>query len=104
MRFSLAAIAGALPALVAAEAGPFDQYIATFQNFVGDMGAKLNVDRHDPVAALEAKIGSKKLNILSLSNYRETLWEPVTADATKPVEWWVLSSGGNKSCSGMFPS
>lgn len=104
MRFSLAV--AALPAFVAAQEGPFDQYKAQFQNFLGNYASYIpsipNPGAHDPVAAAAAKAGSMKLNVLTLDNWKDTLYEPVIAGSTVPTEWWVLVSGGNKTCFGMF--
>lgn len=100
MRFSLSAFAvAALPALAAAQ--DFAQYQAQFQNFLGNMGSYIpNPGRHDPIAAAEAKIGSMKMNILTLENWRETLYEPVKEGATQPEEFWILTTGRNKTCFG----
>lgn len=99
MRFSASAIVAALPALAAAQ--DFEQYKAQFQDVLGQFGSYIpNPASHDPVAAAEAKAGSLKLSILTLDNWKETLYEPVPAGATKPEEWWVLVSGGNKTCFG----
>jgi len=98
MRF-FSAIVAALPALAAAQ--DFQQYQAQFQDFLGQMAGYIpNPGRHNPVAALEAKVGAMKLHILTLDNWKETLYEPVQAGATKPEEWWVLTTGGNKTCFG----
>lgn len=104
MRFSIPAIAG-LAAVASAQEGPFDQYKAQFQNFLGQFGSYIpNPGAHDPVAAAAAKAGSMKLNILTLENWKETLYEPVPAAAKAATEWWVLISGGNKTCFGTrFP-
>ena len=98
MRF-FSAIVAALPAFAAAQ--DFQQYQAQFQDFLGQMAGYIpNPGRHNPVAALEAKVGAMKLHILTLDNWQETLYEPVTAGTTKPEEWWVLTTGGNKTCFG----
>ncbi|KAF4471575.1 hypothetical protein FALBO_1508 [Fusarium albosuccineum] len=101
MRFSSSTVLAALPALAAAQDSPVEQYKAQFQNFLGQMGSYVpNPGHHDPVAALEAKTGAMRLNILTLENWKDTLYEPVTPEATTPEEWWVLVSGGNKTCYG----
>lgn len=99
MRFSLATVAAALPALAVAQEGMLDQAMGRLQVMFNGIGAKLHFGIHDPVAALEAKLGSMKLHVLTKDNWRETLYEPVPANAVKPVEWWVLFSGRNQSCS-----
>ncbi|KFH48736.1 hypothetical protein ACRE_004200 [Hapsidospora chrysogenum ATCC 11550] len=101
MRFPVSAVVAALPALAAAQENPLAQYQAQFQNFLGNMGSYIpNPGRHDPVAALEAKTGAMKMHTLTLDNWKDTLYEPVAKDATEPVEWWVLTTGRNKTCFG----
>jgi hypothetical protein len=111
MRFSLssAALIAALPALsVAADADTgsvVDQYKAQFQNFMGKLSGYVQkpvVEISDPVAAVEAKIGSMQVSRLSLDNWSETLYSTVKPGATEADEWWVLLTGGNKTCFGMF--
>ncbi|RTE81451.1 hypothetical protein BHE90_003990 [Fusarium euwallaceae] len=101
MRFSSSTVLAALPALVAAQDSPVDQYKAQFQNFLGQISGYIpNPGHHDPIAAAEAKAGAMRLDILTLENWKDTLYEPVAADATTPEEWWLLVSGGNKTCYG----
>lgn len=103
MRFST--ILSALPAVAFAQDSPVEQYKAQFQNFIGQMGSYVpNPGHHDPIAAAEAKAGSMRLNVLTLENWQQTLYEPVSPGATTPEEWWVLVSGGNKTCFGTFGS
>lgn len=103
MRFSSSTVLAALPALAVAQDSPVDQYKAQFQNVIGQFASYIpNPGHHDPVAAAEAKAGSMRLNVLTLENWKETLYEPVAAGATTPEEWWLLVSGGNKTCYGMF--
>jgi hypothetical protein len=102
MRFSTSALAAALPALVAAQE-PFQEYKAQFQTFLDKMSSYIpNPGAHDPVAAAEAKLGAMKMHTLTLENWKDTLYEPVSADATTPVEWWVLTSGRNNTCRGTW--
>ncbi|KAF7558776.1 hypothetical protein G7046_g5380 [Stylonectria norvegica] len=99
MRFSASTIVAALPALASAQ--DFEQYKAQFQKVVGDFGSYIpNLGRHDAAAALESKLGPNKLSVLTLENWQKTLYEPVAPDATTPEEWWVLVSGGPKTCFG----
>ena len=101
MRFSTSTIVAALPVLAAAQESPFDQYKVQVQNVLEKLTSYIpNPGRYDPVAALAAKTGSMKLSILTLENWKETLYEPVAADAKTPEEWWVLVTGGNKTCFG----
>lgn len=101
MRFSTALVA-ALPVFAnAQDTDAFGQYKAQFQNFMGNMGSYIpNPGRHDPIAAAEAKAGSMKLNILTLENWKDTLYGPVSEGQTTPEDWWVLTTGGNKTCFG----
>ncbi|KAK7733069.1 hypothetical protein SLS53_008256 [Cytospora paraplurivora] len=101
MRFSASSILSALPVLAAAQGEQFEQYKAQFQQVVGQVGSYLpNPSKHDPIQAAQAKAGESKLNILTLNNWKETLLAPVDAEQTTPEEWWVLITGGNKTCFG----
>lgn len=108
MRFSATALL-ALPLMGVAAEGPFDQYKAQFQNFLSSFGAaapktepEAAADKADtpPPAAAKVEATSKEVPVLTLENWKDTLAGPVKADATKPEEWWVLISGGNKTCFG----
>ena len=103
MRFSASAIVAALPLLASAQQDPLGQYKAHFQTFMDKITSHIpNPGIHDAVAAAAAKIGAMKLSILTLENWKETLYEPVASGATVPVEWWVLITGRNKTCFGEF--
>lgn len=101
MRFTFA-VTAALASVAAAEEGVFAQYKAQFQNFIGKFGSMVeeNVPK-DPVASVAAKIGSVKVTSLTLDTWKDTLYEPVKAAATSPEEWYVMITGGNKTCYGM---
>ncbi|KAG6017007.1 hypothetical protein E4U43_002580, partial [Claviceps pusilla] len=100
MRFSNSLLAAALsPLLASAQQDPLGQYKAQFQTLMDKVGSYIpNPGTYDAVGALEAKLGSMKLSTLTLENWKETLYEPVAADASVPIEWWVLISGRNKTC------
>ncbi|OTB01049.1 hypothetical protein M426DRAFT_323830 [Hypoxylon sp. CI-4A] len=106
MRFSTASAIVGLPLLAAAADVPdyqaqFDNYLGQAQSFLGKVTSKIpHPNRHDPVAAAEAKAGELNLDILSLNNWKETLYRPVKPENTEPEEWWVLITGGNKTCFG----
>ncbi|KAI1635497.1 hypothetical protein F4809DRAFT_452811 [Biscogniauxia mediterranea] len=105
MRFSKASTLLSLPLLAAADVpdyqAQFQQYLGQAQGYVDKVASKIQLpNRHDPVAAAEAKAGSMKMDILSLNNWNETLYGPVEAGSTTPEEWWVLITGGNKTCFG----
>jgi len=79
----------------------FFQYKAQLQNILNTAVSYIpNPGKHDPVAALEAKMGSMRMSTLTLENWRDTLTEHVTPKTTVPDEWWVLISGRNKTCFG----
>jgi hypothetical protein len=100
MRLSSSAIVAALPALVAAQ-DPLEQIKTQIRSVLDQAVLYLpNPSTYDPVAAAEAKVGALKLSTLTLENWKDTLYEPVTPGATTPEEWWVLVSGGNKTCYG----
>jgi hypothetical protein len=107
MRFSTSALVAALPVVASAQEALINQYTASFNNLVDRIGSIGSIgsyipspSTHDPVAAAEAKLGEMKLSVLTLDNWKETLYEPVPSDAVLPVEWWVLISGRNKTCFG----
>lgn len=112
MRFSATALL-TLPLLAAAAESPFEQYKAKFQNFLSSLGATVPVaDKAadaPPAAASSAATGAakskkvvepKKIETLTLENWKDTLYAPVQADATTPEDWLVLMSGRNKTCFG----
>jgi hypothetical protein len=105
MRFSSTAIL-ALPLLAAAAESPFEQYKAKFQNFLSSFGASAPAaDKAEPAAAAaapksKAKAAPKKIENLTLENWKDTVYAPVKPGATTPEEWYILVSGGNKTCYG----
>ncbi|KAL2185500.1 hypothetical protein L209DRAFT_756654 [Thermothelomyces heterothallicus CBS 203.75] len=114
MRFSTTALL-ALPVLASAAAeSPFEQYKAKFQNFLSSFGAAIpnagQVADQAAGAASSAAAGKagkakkvvepKKIETLTLENWKDTLYGPVQTDATKPEEWLVLLTGRNKTCYG----
>lgn len=113
MRFSTSAAVLALPLLAAAES-PLDQYKAKFQNFLGSFagtagGAAVpqaaEVPQQKPIVSntestTASTVETKKVERLTLSNWKDTLYAPVQPGATTPEEWWVLVTGGNKTCFG----
>ncbi|KOS22153.1 hypothetical protein ESCO_002203 [Escovopsis weberi] len=101
MRFSAAATIALLPGLSAAQDSPLSQYTAQFQQAMTQLVSRIpNPGRFDPVAAAAAKDGPMKLSVLSLENWKDTLYEPVAPDAETPMEWWVMVTGRNKTCFG----
>ncbi|KAK4122972.1 hypothetical protein N657DRAFT_575430 [Parathielavia appendiculata] len=115
MRFSTTALL-ALPLLASAAESPFEQYRAKFQNFLSSFGASTpGQPKADAPAVGGAAPGvatggkgsktkkvaePKKIDVLTLENWKDTLYGPVRADAAQPAEWLVLVSGRNKTCFG----
>ncbi|PHH70428.1 hypothetical protein CDD80_6014 [Ophiocordyceps camponoti-rufipedis] len=99
MRVSI--FAAALPLLVSAQDDPFAPYKAQLQTVLNRFVSAIpNPGFHDPIAALEAKMGAMRMSTLTLENWKHTLYEPVKPGATVPEEWWVLITGRNKTCYG----
>ncbi|KAK8038749.1 hypothetical protein PG993_007160 [Apiospora rasikravindrae] len=99
MRFSMTSAALlALPALASAEV---PEYQAQFQQVLGKIQSYIpSHSKTDPVHAAEAKLGSMKMDVLTLNNWRETLYADVKPGSTTPEEYWVFVTGGNKTCFG----
>merc|ERR1712225_185320 len=96
MRFSTLSLL-ALPVLAAAQESPLDQakvYFDKFMSFIPNPNKA-----HTPEAAA-AKAGGRTLNILTLSDWEQTIRSSVKPAATTPEEWWVLVTGGNTTCFG----
>jgi hypothetical protein len=59
--------------------------------------------RYDAAEAEAIRNGPTGMSVLTLHNWKDTLYEPVQArnpDITDPEEWWVFFTGGNKTCFG----
>ncbi|KAI2467273.1 hypothetical protein F4781DRAFT_315621 [Annulohypoxylon bovei var. microspora] len=105
MRFSKASAIVSLPLLAVADVpeyqAQFENYLDQAQSFIGNVASKFpHPNKHDPVAAAEAKAGALNLDILTLNNWKQTLYGSVKPESTTPEEWWVLITGGNKTCFG----
>jgi hypothetical protein len=107
MRFSTSSALLALPALGAAADSPFAQYRAQFQNFMGsfgsylsDVGDKAQTKFEDVKAQATAPVNP--MQIFTLNDWKQKVYAPVKPAETKPEEWWVLVTGGNKTCFGKF--
>ncbi|KAH6666497.1 hypothetical protein F5X68DRAFT_54823 [Plectosphaerella plurivora] len=104
----------ALPILGAVAEVP--QYQAQFQNVMGNIGAQVPgwipfPSRHDETEAARTK-ADQSISVLNIFNWKDTLYEPVLnkfkdspADGPRlssesPENWWLLVTGGNKSCLG----
>lgn len=106
MRFALVSLA-ALPLLAAAEqdASPGGSWGDKARHVVARIVSYMpDPSIHHPAPALEAKLGPLKLSTLTLDSWKETLEEaPVQAHHSlpdRPPDWWVLVTGGNKTCFG----
>lgn len=99
MRFS-STLALALPLLASAQnldeiKAQAQQYYAKFSTYI----PKPNT--FDAVSAAAAKAAGSNVDYLSLDNWRETLRPSTHSYASSPEEWWVLITGGNKTCYGL---
>ncbi|TGJ87270.1 hypothetical protein E0Z10_g1430 [Xylaria hypoxylon] len=90
MRFNSASALLALPILAAADTS---DYQAQFQEYLGQAQVRSS-------CAAAAKVGSSKIDVIGLHNWKDTLYEPVTPGSTTPEEWWMLITGGTKTCYG----
>ncbi|KAK4644927.1 hypothetical protein QC763_309260 [Podospora pseudopauciseta] len=108
MRFSTAtaALAALGPLSAAAAESPFEQYKAKFQNFLSSFSGSAGIPEaadnvQVPIPKPKSKtVEPKKIDTLTLANWKDTLYAPVHAEATIPEEWLVLITGGNKTCFG----
>jgi hypothetical protein len=105
MRFSTATLL-ALPLLAAAsqQETPLEQAKAQAQYWFDKISSYIpNPSKaHTPDAhAATAKAGGKALNILTLNDWENTIRSSFTPASTSPEEWWVLVTGGNKTCFGL---
>jgi len=108
MRFSTISTL-ALPLLAAAtqQESPLDQLKTQAQFYFDKISAFLpsipnpnKAHGSNPVDAATAKVGGKALSILTLDNWKNTLYSSVKPSSSTPEEWWVLVTGGNKTCFG----
>ncbi|OLN86665.1 hypothetical protein CCHL11_03773 [Colletotrichum chlorophyti] len=94
----------ALPLLATAAESQFEQYKAQFQNFLSSFGASAPTVSQEsaavPEPAAPAATTTKEISTLTSENWKDVLYAPVKPDAAKPEEWWVLITGGNKTCFG----
>lgn len=118
MRIPTASVLLSLPLLgMAAEGeGPFAQYRAQFQNFIDSVGAYVQapappspVEPASAGAAADQESEPTTVNTvirpteeLKLEGWKDILYSRVNSEATAPEEWWVLVTGGNKTCFGML--
>lgn len=102
MHFSRTAIL-ALPLLAAAaqEQSPLDYAKEQAQNIFNKISSFLpNPNTQHPVEAAAAKAGALNINVLNINNWKSTIQPNTRTYGDKPDEWWVLFTGGNKTCYG----
>lgn len=115
MRVPTSAVLLSLPLLgAAAEGGAFAQYRAQFQNALGSFGSLLQkpaaADKTGDAAPADAEtpeeapvpVVARPTEVLTLDGWKDTLYSRVQPEATTPEEWWVLITGGNKTCFGKY--
>ncbi|KAI0541718.1 hypothetical protein GGR58DRAFT_413010 [Xylaria digitata] len=105
MRFNSASVLLAMPILAVADTpdyqAQFQEYLGQAQGYFEKIASIIpSPNKYDPVAAAAAKAGSNKIDVIGLHNWNDTLYEPVTPGSTTPEEWWLLITGGNKTCFG----
>jgi len=105
MRFSTATLL-ALPLLAAVtqQETPLEQAKAQAQYWFDKISSYIPnpSTAHTPdINAANAKAGGKALNILTLDDWESTIRSSVKPVSSAPEEWWVLVTGGNKTCFGL---
>ncbi|KAH8842425.1 hypothetical protein MCOR27_005757 [Pyricularia oryzae] len=98
----------ALPVLGVSAEGAYEQYYAKFQNFLGQFGATPpsatpeadKAKSSDASTATGSQAPAKPIEVLTLDNWKDLLYGPVKSTSTEPEEWWVMITGGNKTCWG----
>lgn len=108
MRFNPASALLAFPVLAAADSpdyqAQFQDYLGQAQGYFEKVASSLpNPNKYDAAGAAAAKSGPNQMAVIGLHNWKETLYEPVTPGSTTPEEWWLLITGGNKTCFGKTP-
>lgn len=101
MRFSATALL-ALPLLAVAETqSPLAQAQDTAQYYFDLIYSYIpHTNTFSATEAAAAKAEGKNIDILSINNWRSTLRSSVTPASKGPEEWWVLLTGGDKTCWG----
>src|SRR5277367_2580124 len=102
MRFASATLL-ALPLLAAAaqQQSPFDQVKEQAQYYFDKLSSFLPTPNpQHPVDAVAAKLEGKNVNALTIDNWKSTLQSSSRSYSGSPEEWWVLITGGNKTCYG----
>lgn len=105
MRFStISALALPLLATATQQESPFEQAKAQAQYYFDKISSYIpNPNKaHSDVAAhaAAAKAGGRALHIFTLDNWKDAIYSSVKPKSSTPEEWWVLTTGGNKTCFG----
>lgn len=102
MRFATTSLL-ALPLLAAAaqQESPLDQAKAQAQYWFDKISSYIpSPNLQHPIDAATAKAGGKTLAILTLNDWEDKIRSSVKPASSTPEEWWVLVTGGNKTCFG----
>lgn len=102
MRFASATLL-ALPLLAAAaqQESPFDKAKEQAQYYFNKLSSYIpNPNAQHPFEAAASKVGAKNVNVLTIDNWKSTLQSSSRSYSQSPEEWWVLITGGNKTCYG----
>jgi len=94
----------ALPLLASAaqQQNPLEQAMETAQYYLGKISSYVpHWNTWHEVDAAAARAGGKNIEVLSLNNWESTLRSSVKQSSKGPEEWWVLLTGGNKTCFGL---
>lgn len=110
MRFSssillampIAAFAAEPEVQVEGEESLIDGYKAKFNNFLGSFGGKAATKTPEQVERYSAEHtpAGEALSVLTLNNWKDTLYSSLPEGATTSEEWWIFITGGNKTCNG----
>ena len=104
MRFAATTIL-ALPLLAAAtQESPLDQAKAQLKSWGSFLQTFIpSPDTPHTPEAVGAKVGSKLVHVLTLNDWEATVKSKIQPEATvdsSPEQWWILLTGGNKTCFG----
>lgn len=101
MRFSTLSLL-ALPLIAAAQETPLEQAKAQAQYWFDKISSYIpNPNKQAPQEAFTATVGEPEINILTLDDWEQTIRGSVKAESTQPEQWWILATGGNKTCYGL---
>jgi hypothetical protein len=102
MRFSDAAIL-ALPLLAAAaqQRSPLDHVKERAEYWFNMVSSFMpRPSTQHPIETTASKVASSSIDILSLNNWKSVLRSAVEPSSETPEEWFILITGGNKTCYG----